>query len=233
MARKRSGGRKADGNRWGDRKRKPARKPSRPSEALLNYAHMKAFSKPLRVRILAILAERVASPKEIAQELREGLSQVSYHVAVLRKCDLIAEEYKVPRRGTVEHFYRATAPTIIPPDAWDNLPPSMRKGISMSIMQAFFEDASVSMETGLFDDPSGELSWTPLILDKDGIKQVGRLARDFQEAVLEVQAESSERLARAKGKAPKGVISATVFLASFLSARSPKGGKRAAATKKR
>jgi hypothetical protein len=47
----------------------------------------------------------------------------------------------------------------------------------MGILQDFFDGASVSIEAGVFDDPPGELSWTPLILDALGVEELGQLAR--------------------------------------------------------
>jgi DNA-binding transcriptional ArsR family regulator len=193
---------------------------------------MHALSKQERVEIFAVLCERIASPKEISDELNEGLSQVSYHVGVLRECRLIKLVRTEPRRGAVEHFYKAVAPTLVPPGAWDHLPPAMRKTISVSILQEFAEDAFASIEAGVFDSSPGELSWTPLILDQLGVEEFGQLAKDFLESVLELQANASERLPKGNGKTP-GATTATVFLASFLSARSPKEGKKALATKRR
>jgi len=213
-------------------KRKPSRRSKRAGNDLLNYKQMHALSKELRVRILAIFCERIASPKELSEELDEGLSQVSYHVGVLRECRLIEEVEKVPRRGTVEHYYRAVSPTLIPPDAWSQLPPAARKSVSTAILHTFFEDAIAAMEAGSFDDPPGELSWTPLVLDPIGIEKFGRLTRDFLEAVLELQAAASERQPTGNGEAVDAAA-ATVFLASFLSARSPAEGKKASATKRR
>lgn len=199
------------------------------ARALVNYPQMQALSKKERVQILAVLCECVASPKEISEELDEGLSQVSYHVSVLRECRLIALDHKVPRRGAGEHFYRAALPTLIPPSAWEDLPPVVRKTISIRIIQEFFEDASASMEAGVFDSPPGELSSTPLILDALGVEEFGQLARDFLESVLELQANVNKRLPKGADEA----TTATVFLASFLSARNPKDGKKASATKRR
>jgi len=193
---------------------------------------MHALAKEERVRILAIFCERVASPNEIAIELHEGLSQVSYHVKVLRECRLIVLDHEIPRRGAVEHFYRAVTPTLIPPGSWKHLPPSMRKGISANILQQFFDDAAAAMEAGIFDEPPGELNWTPLLLDALGVEEFGQLARDSLASVLELQANASERLQTGKGKATDQTA-VTVFLASFLSARGPKGRKRASATKRR
>ena len=202
------------------------------SKALLNYRHMHALAKEQRVRIFAIFCERIASPNEIAIELNEGLSQVSYHVKVLRECRLIVLDHEVPRRGAVEHFYRAASPTLIPPDSWRRLPPAMRKGVSGSIMQQFLDDAAAAMEADVFDEPPGELSWTPLILDDPGVEEFGQLARDFLASVSKLQTGVNKRLKGTKSKAADQTA-ATVFLATFLSARSPKEGKKASAAKRR
>ena len=68
----------------------------------------KAFAHPLRVQILIILNERVASPNLLAQELDQSLNLVAYHVRVLEKYDCIELVDTKQRRGATEHFYRAT-----------------------------------------------------------------------------------------------------------------------------
>ncbi len=235
MARNGAGGRRSETARH-KRKTKETKAgkkhPRRPVRGLVNYRQMKALSKEERVEIFAILCERIASPKEISEQLDKGLSQVSYHVLVLRQCRLIKLVKTEPRRGAVEHYYRAVAPTLVPPGAWDHLPPAVRKTVSMSILQEFAEDASASIEAGVFDSSPGELSWTPLILDQLGIEEFGQLAKDFLESVLKLQANASKRLPKGNGNVP-GATTATVFLASFLSARSLKEGKKASATKRR
>jgi DNA-binding transcriptional ArsR family regulator len=222
----------AKGKPDGEAKRPARRRRKRPSRDLVDYRQMKALSKKRRVEILGVFCERIASPKEISDELNEGLSQVSYHVSVLRECRLIALDHTAPRRGAVEHFYRAAVPTLVPPEAWDNLPPVVHKSISMSILKEFFEDALTSIEAGVFDSPPGELSWTPLILDPIGVEEFGRLAREFLESVLKLQAEANKRLPKGNSKAADATA-ATVFLATFLSARSLNDGKKASARKRR
>ncbi len=194
---------------------------------------MKALGHPLRVRILAIFADRVASPKAISDELHEGISQVSYHTTVLRDHGLIVKDHEVPRRGAVEHFYRAATPTVIPPNAWDDFPDVVRNSVSARILREFLDDARASMEAGLFDDPPGELSWTPLILDRAGIEEIGELTRDFLDSVLEVQDKASQRLPKTKAEKEAQAKSATIFLSSFLSARSPADDRKASFRKRR
>jgi DNA-binding transcriptional ArsR family regulator len=66
------------------------------------------LSHPLRPRILQILTLRgEASPNEIAAELDVPLGTLSYHTRLLRDSGWIELVREVPRRGAVEHFYRA------------------------------------------------------------------------------------------------------------------------------
>jgi DNA-binding transcriptional ArsR family regulator len=73
--------------------------------------YAKAIAHPKRLEILAILEARQASPNEIAGELGAALSLVSYHVRKLRELGLIELANTTPRRGAVEHYYRAIPPT--------------------------------------------------------------------------------------------------------------------------
>src|SRR3954469_11625510 len=68
---------------------------------------------PLRARILQRLGERVASPADLAGELDSPLGVISYHVRMLRDYDCVELVRTEPRRGALQHFYRATArPTL-------------------------------------------------------------------------------------------------------------------------
>src|SRR5262249_46938477 len=83
---------------------------------------VKALAHPLRVEILTILNERMASPNELSKELEEGLSQVSYHVKVLKDFECIEMVKTEPRRGAVEHYYRATSRAYLTDPDWRSLP---------------------------------------------------------------------------------------------------------------
>jgi DNA-binding transcriptional ArsR family regulator len=79
----------------------------------------RVLSHPLRPQILDVLVRRgEASPNEIATELGVPLGTLSYHTRLLRDHGWIELVREVPRRGAVEHFYRA----VIQPDArWMSL----------------------------------------------------------------------------------------------------------------
>ena len=72
-----------------------------------------ALRHPLRRQILRTMAEQdPISPRQISDELREPLSNVSYHVRVLADCNAVTLVDTAPVRGSMQHFY---SPTIDEP----------------------------------------------------------------------------------------------------------------------
>lgn len=72
----------------------------------VEHALLIALRHPLRRKILrAMAARRPISPRQIADELREPLPKVSYHVRVLAKYGAIRLVGTVPVRGSTQHFY--------------------------------------------------------------------------------------------------------------------------------
>lgn len=59
-----------------------------------------------RVRILAVLHEREASPNELAEILDMSLGDVSHQVQVLLSHKVIEIARAEQHRGAIEHFYR-------------------------------------------------------------------------------------------------------------------------------
>ena len=72
-----------------------------------------ALRHPLRRQILRTMVEGdPISPRQISDELREPLSNVSYHVRVLADCGAVTLVDTTPVRGSMQHFY---SPTIDEP----------------------------------------------------------------------------------------------------------------------
>jgi DNA-binding transcriptional ArsR family regulator len=161
----------------------------------------KALSHPIRVQILTILHRRVASPNQIANEIGEGLSQVSYHVKVLKEFNCVELVRTEPRRGAVEHFYRAAARPFFTNDDWETLPDSVRQSISAVAVQTIVQDLMESLEGGTFDSREDRhISRTPLIVDEEGWGDIVSLLSDTLDRVLEIQTESASRLAKSGEK---------------------------------
>ena len=156
----------------------------------------KAFAHPLRVQILIILNERVASPNLLAKELDQSLNLVAYHVRVLEKYDCIEMVDTKQRRGATEHFYRAIRRQFLSDSEWARMPESLRPGLSGAMLKALFDDVEEAVSKGTFDEiEDRHLSRTPMVVDKQGWDEVAGLLSDTLDRVLAIQAEASERLA--------------------------------------
>ncbi|HEY6550288.1 MAG TPA: helix-turn-helix domain-containing protein [Solirubrobacterales bacterium] len=68
-----------------------------------------ALAHPVRRRILRKMIEGGGqiSPRELAIDLDEALSALSYHVRVLAECEAIKLVRTKQIRGSTQHFYRA------------------------------------------------------------------------------------------------------------------------------
>ncbi|MGV1050054.1 MAG: ArsR/SmtB family transcription factor [Solirubrobacterales bacterium] len=156
----------------------------------------KAFAHPLRVQILIILNERVASPNLLAQELDQSLNLVAYHVRVLEKYDCIELVDTKQRRGATEHFYRATRRQFLTDAEWARMPESLRPGLSGAMLKSVFEDLDDAMKTGTLDEIADRhLSRTPMVVDQQGWSDVASLLSDTLDRLIEIQAEASARIA--------------------------------------
>src|SRR3954468_4373828 len=112
----------------------------------------KALAHPLRGRILQRLGERVASPADLAAELGAPLGVVSYHVRKL--CDYHCVELvrTEPRRGALQHFYRATAGPNLDAQQWHTLLAGLRQQRSGQRLQALVEELAAAADAGHFED---------------------------------------------------------------------------------
>jgi DNA-binding transcriptional ArsR family regulator len=158
---------------------------------------VKALAHPLRVEILTILNERMASPNELSKELEEGLSQVSYHVKVLKDFECIEMVKTEPRRGAVEHYYRATARAFLSDSDWKKLPESIKPGMSAAFVKMLINDVIGALNGGTFDARDDRhVSWTPGVVDEQGWEESVDLVNETLKGIIKIHAGSAKRLAR-------------------------------------
>ncbi len=173
------------------------KKNSRP-RVFIDPRIVRAMGHPVRNDALSILNERVASPNEISKELGESVGHVSYHIKVLKECDCIELVDTAPRRGAMEHYYRATSRAFLSAEEWAAIPGSIRPGLSASLLQTMVNDASEALISGSLDRRDDRhMSWTPMIVDEQGWEDATKALEQALERVLEVQAESVDRLTNA------------------------------------
>ena len=154
----------------------------------------KALAHPLRAWVLTRLNERVASPNELADESGDSLGNVSYHVRTLLDLECIELVDTKPRRGAVEHYYRATQRPWGDDRVWELLPQSARRAFAGHWFEEAFNDASSAIEAGGFDERADcHLTHTRLHLDERAWRKLAKRMDGLLEYALRLQAESAGR----------------------------------------
>lgn len=197
------------------------KKASKKSDLPLKERLIKAMSHNLRVRILAYMNDRPWSPRELADELDEGLSQISYHVKVLNDFALIELVKTEPRRGAVAHYYRATHRAFMPSSVTKKFPKSGRRLMIVETIEDANMDVAASLESGKFDKRDDyHVSYTPGNLDAIACKAAEKLADKLVEDFLQLGADSAERVANGESEGP--LIPTSVSILVFGSEQAAK-----------
>lgn len=189
---------------------------------------IKALGHEWRVLILSLLMEGEWSPKMIDKELGFGLSQVSYHVKELKKFGMIELTKTEPRRGAVEHFYRATKRVILPEDMAAALPRGARAAALARVLKLAEKDLKAALESGTFDDrPDHHASWSPFQFDE---LARGRIHAKLDE-LIELAVDEEDRSLQQAEKDGGELIPTTLVMFAFTSAK--KSGRANSALRQR
>ena len=130
--------------------------------------YVKAMSHPLRVRILALLDERTASPVELAGWLDATLGTVAYHVRTLERMGLIELVRQTRVRGAVEHHYRSKERPRVSDEAWADAPPIAKQAAVSPRCRRSTPTRAPPRAAGGFDHGNSHLTRTALHLDARG-----------------------------------------------------------------
>jgi DNA-binding transcriptional ArsR family regulator len=170
------------------------RRPYPPDPGGLDPRLIKALSHPLRHRLLLRLNYGEASPAEMARELGVPVGRVSHHVRTLSRLGAIELVRTAPRRGAIEHFYRATMPAWFTDEDWAQVPASARRAIADQNLREVLRDIAAAGGAG-FERADAHLSRLPLRLDAEAMAEVVALLNATLERVLAIQ-EASDRRAQ-------------------------------------
>ncbi len=180
---------------------------------------VRALAHPLRARLLGILQERRASPRELAEELGVPLGNVSYHVRILADLKLIKLVKKTPRRGAIQHHYEAVSRAEITDAAWGRTAPIVKTAMISSALEEVSRSVSEGAALGGFERSDAHLTRTRLTLDERGWNELGGALMQLLERAERIQDESARRL---KGSDHEGELAATLVMMLFESL--PAGG---------
>ena len=168
----------------------------RPITNIDDPRYVKAMSHPLRVRILALLDERIASPVELAGWLDATLGTVAYHVRTLERMGLVELVRETRVRGAVEHHYRSCGRPQVSDEAWAAAPPIAKQAAVASSLQMIDVYAHAASAAGGFDDGKSHLTRSALRLDARGWNDVSRACLRLLAQVNRIEQASNERMQR-------------------------------------
>lgn len=173
---------------------------------------VKALAHPLRIEILRVLSNRTASPSEIAEEIEARLPNVSYHVRFLERVGVIQLVKTRPRRGAVEHYYRARGRLRITDKVWAQVPDNVKSAmVDAALVQAINQITAAASLDG-FARKESLASRRVMRLDEQGFKEVSAVFNQALEQVTKIEAESTRRLSSKHHELPEVRAGAVVTL---------------------
>jgi DNA-binding transcriptional ArsR family regulator len=190
-------------------------------QPLENPALIRALSHPLRRKILHILQQQETSPKELALHFGVPLSNVAYHIQVLRKLKLIRLVRKTPRRGAIEHRYKADYGYNIDDAAWSTTPDLIKERTVAAALEEIGGYVTGAAKAGGFRAPNARLTRSRLVLDQEAWDVMAERLKEVLELGDRLQKESAARLKRSnhEGERRAGVV--TMLLEEAPSAPDP------------
>lgn len=125
-----------------------------PFQPVSDPRQLKAFTDPLRNRILHLLAGREMTNQQLAAALGESQAKVLYHVRFLLDVELVVLVDQRVKGGNVEKYYRATARIYgFRPD------PGTEGDLPRSVSTAGLEAAAQELSASLALWPEQSLYW--------------------------------------------------------------------------
>ena len=156
---------------------------------------VKALAHPLRIQILRVLSNRVASPSEIADEISARLPNVSYHVRFLERVGVIELVRTRQRRGAIEHYYRARGRLRITDRVWGQVPEPIKDAVVDAALAQTISQVRAAAAAGGFNRKDSLGSRWSMVLDERGFREVSALLHDALKRAKEIEEQSAKRLA--------------------------------------
>jgi len=192
---------------------------TRPWRTIIDECLAKALGNSFRQQIVWLLNERIASPSEIAKELRVSLNKVCHHIKVLEAAKCIELVFERPHGTSIQHFYQATSRAFLDDTDWSGVAESLKDGLRATLLRTLVDDAVDAVVTGTYDSQEGShMSFAPMIVDDQGREELAQTLERTLLDVIAIQEVTKQRLIsnRATG------VSYTVSILGYPSVKGKK-----------
>jgi DNA-binding transcriptional ArsR family regulator len=178
---------------------------------------VKALAHPLRARIIAMLEEAPASPKQLAEALNMPLENVSYHVKKLVQLGLILLDHTRTTRGAVQHFYVPMQRPVISSKAWDELPQLYRDAAEAAAITETVDLLRAAAIQGQLGRPESHVQRFRFAFDAQAFSEAVEVFDEVIERFAEI-----EKTAQGRGHG-RGTQRPTVYVGMLFEAPRPDG----------
>ena len=172
---------------------------------------VKALAHPLRIRILGILEQRSATPKELAELLDVQLENLSYHVRTLRDFGFIKLERRRMVKGAVEHRYGMVARPRITAAAWEQLPAIVREALDSASLDQIWDVVTRAAAQDKMSRPQSHMARRVARLDERGLAEMSDVVTNAVDQLVEIEKQSAQRLRKHKSPEIPTVLIAMLF----------------------
>ena len=184
---------------------------SKPISEIEDPRLVKALAHPLRIRILGILEQRSATPKELAELLDVQLENLSYHVRTLRDYGFIKLERRRMVKGAVEHRYGMVARPRITAAVWEQLPAIVREALDAASLDQVWDVVSRAAAEDKMSRPESQMARRVARLDEHGLAEMSKVVSDAVDRLVEIEKQSAQRLRKHHGTEIPTVLIAMLF----------------------
>ena len=161
------------------------------------------------------LDNRVASPRQLSEELGASLATTSYHVRQLASMKLIKLVRRRQTRGSIEHFYTALVRPRMYDDTWARIPPIVKRAIIGGRLAQLGKEVLAAAEVGGFDREDIHLTRTRMTLTREGWDEVSKHLAELLERLDAIKARDAARMEADPDTAP---VEATAVMMLFETA---------------
>jgi DNA-binding transcriptional ArsR family regulator len=156
---------------------------------------VKALAHPLRIQILRVLQNRVASPSDIADELQVRLPNVSYHVRFLERIGVIELVRTRQRRGAIEHYYKARGRLRINDSIWAQVPDVVKSAMVDATLAQAIQSITTAASFEGFSRKEALAGRLLFNLDEQGFRELSTAANELTKRAVAIEKESRQRMA--------------------------------------
>jgi Helix-turn-helix domain len=175
-----------------------------------------------------VLADRVASPSDLAEELSAPLGNVAYHVRILERLGLLKLVKKRPRRGAIEHYYQARGRVSVSDRAWGQVPNIVKESMVHGFLDQVARYVGQASEAGGFERGDAHLIRQPFRVDEQGWRELATAVAELLARAEQIESESAARLKRVDHEGElEAALVLMLFEAALAEAAPPGDGKAA------